>query len=183
VKGVIFNLLEELVTAEFGEDVWDDLLDDAGLEGAYTSLGSYPDSDVEALLAAAGQRLSMTRGDVLRWFGRKAIAPLARSYPGFFEPHHGARPFILGVNDIIHAEVRKLYTGADCPHFNFREATDGALVMDYRSKRRMCALAQGFIEGAADHYGEQIDFRHDRCVDHGDPHCSFSIAWRRAEAA
>lgn len=183
MKGVVFNLLEEVVVRDFGEDVWDDLLDAAGMDGAYTSLGSYPDADIEALVAAAGAKLSLSRGEVLRWFGRKAMPSLAKAYPAFFEPHRSARPFILGVNNIIHAEVRKLYTGADCPHFNFRDGPDGALQMDYRSARRMCALAQGFIEGAADYYGEEIDFHHDRCTEHGDPHCSFSIAWRVAKAA
>ena len=43
MKGVVFNLLEQLVARDFGEDTWDALLDASGLEGAYTSLGSYPD--------------------------------------------------------------------------------------------------------------------------------------------
>jgi hypothetical protein len=183
MKGVVFNLLEEVVGREFGEDVWDDLLDAAGVDGAYTSLGSYADSDIEALVAAAGAKLGLSRAEVLRWFGQKAMASLAKLYPAFFEPHTSSRPFVLGVNNIIHAEVRKLYTGADCPHFNFRDADDGSLLMDYRSARRMCALAQGFVEGAAAYYGEAVDFHHDGCVEHGDSHCTFRIAWRPATAA
>ena len=31
MKGVIFNLVEEIVTDEHGADVWDELLDDAGV--------------------------------------------------------------------------------------------------------------------------------------------------------
>ena len=34
MKGVIFNLLEEAVVDQFGDDSWDDLLDAAELEGA-----------------------------------------------------------------------------------------------------------------------------------------------------
>jgi len=177
MKGVVFNLLEEVVRRHHGEDLWDDLLDDAGLDGAYTSLGSYADADIEALVAAAAGKLGLQREDVLRWFGQTAMPVLAELYPAFFEPHSSSRTFVLGVNSIIHAEVRKLYTGAECPHFNFRDDADGALLMDYRSSRRMCALAQGFIEGAASHYGEAVDFRHDSCVDRGDPHCVFHIRW------
>ena len=44
MKGVIFNLLERAVTDEYGADVWDDLIDDAGVGGAYSSLGNYDDA-------------------------------------------------------------------------------------------------------------------------------------------
>ena len=50
MKGIIFNLLEEVVTQEHGEEAWEDLLDRSGVEGAYTSLGSYPDQEFLALL-------------------------------------------------------------------------------------------------------------------------------------
>ena len=176
MKGVVFNLLEDVVTRAYGADVWDDLLDAAQVDGAYTSLGSYPDEDIEGLVAAAGKAVGLPRADVLRWFGRQAMARLTELYPVFFEPHAKARPFILSVNSIIHPEVRKLYAGAGCPHFQFSELGD-ALVMVYRSPRRLCALAEGFVEGASDHYGEKFAFKHQSCVDHGDEHCVFHIRW------
>ena len=182
MKGVVFNLLEETVTRQFGADVWDDLLDAAGLDGAYTSLGSYDDAQMAALVAAACAKLGLDRSSVLRWFGQNAMPVLAEIYPAFFEPHTSSRPFVAGVNTIIHAEVRKLYTGAECPHFHMREAEDGSLMMDYRSSRRMCALAQGFVEGAAAHYGETVEFEHDACVERGDAKCVFKIRWPVAQA-
>jgi predicted hydrocarbon binding protein len=56
----------------------------------------------------------------------------------------------------------------------------GDLVMDYLSSRNMCALAQGFVEGAAAWYGEPVTFEHAACTAHGDPHCTFRIAWPSA---
>ena len=56
MKGVIFNLLERVVTDEFGADTWDDLIDEAGVDGAYSSLGNYADAEVEALLGAAAAK-------------------------------------------------------------------------------------------------------------------------------
>jgi hypothetical protein len=187
MKGVVFNLLEAVVTAEHGAAVWDDLLDAAGVSGAYTSLGNYDDAEIEALAAAAANALSIERNDVLRWFGQKAIPVLAGLYPDFFKPHDSAKPFVRGVNDIIHTEVRKLYVGAACPHFGIREHDDRALSMTYRSARRMCALAQGFIEGAAAYYCEEVELEHLACVDDGDAACEFRIQWPdatdRAKAA
>src|SRR5262249_32320754 len=129
MKGVVFNLLEEVVIRAHGEDTWDALLENAGLEGSYTSLGSYPDDHMMKLVGAAAGALKMNPGEVLRWFGREAMPVLAERYPAFFRGHTSTRPFVLSVNDIIHPEVRKVYPGADVPVFDFRDLDDGALLM------------------------------------------------------
>ena len=175
MKGIVFNLLEQVVVNAHGEAAWDGLLDAAGLDGAYTSLGSYPDAEIEKLVLAGSQALGMTPDAVLTWFGRSAMPLLARHYPAFFTPHRSARDFIVSVNSIIHPEVRKLYAGAGCPHFHFETGADGALLMGYNSSRRLCALAQGFIEGAGDYFGEAISVEHRSCMNHGDAHCLMAI--------
>jgi hypothetical protein len=52
MQGVIFNLAEEVIVASYGEDTWDTLLDKAGLDGSYTSLGNYPNGDLFRLVSA-----------------------------------------------------------------------------------------------------------------------------------
>lgn len=177
MKGVVFNLLEETVVRAFGADTWDALLDRSGASGAYTSLGAYPDSELEALVAAAGAALSLDRDAVLRWFGTQAIPVLAELYPAFFSGAPDARTFVEGVNTIIHTEVRKLYPGAECPHFLIQTEATGDLVMHYLSSRNMCALAQGFVEGAAAWYGEVVEFEHATCTARGDSRCTFRLRW------
>jgi hypothetical protein len=177
MKGVVFNLLEEVVVREYGPDTWDDLLDGSGVAGAYASVGSYPDSEVEALVATAAKALGLDRGQVLRWFGQRAMGVLSERYSAFFAPHQSSRPFVLSVNSIIHPEVRKLYAGAGCPHFHFHEEPGGVVRMTYHSTRRLCRLAQGFVEGAALHYGDTVDFQHVSCLDDGQDACEFRVAW------
>jgi predicted hydrocarbon binding protein len=55
--------------------------------------------------------------------------------------------------------------------------------MGYASARRLCALAEGFVEGAAVHFGEIVTFEHLRCMHKGDPKCLFRIASRDATPA
>ena len=183
MKGIIFNLLEEIVTRNQGEAAWDDLLDKAGLDGAYTSLGSYPDDEFEGLLGAAAGPLGLSPGECLRWFGRSAMPLLAERYPAFFNGHHTTIPFVLSVNTIIHPEVRKIHPGAQCPVFRFEQAADGALRLGYQSQRRFCALAEGFIQGAADHFGETAHVEHLRCAAKGDSECLLSIHVPAPEAS
>jgi len=174
LKGIIFNLLEEVVIRHCDEEMWDQLLDATNLDGAYTSLGSYPDSQLEALVASAGSTLGRSRNECLQWFGRVAMPLLAERCPGFFRDHCTTLPFLISVND-IHPEVRKIHPGALCPVFRFEHAPDGALRLGYESPRQLCALAEGFIEGAADHFGETATIKHLRCTAGGDSECVLNI--------
>jgi hypothetical protein len=171
VKGIIFNLAEEVIVERFGEDTWDQLLDVAGLDGAYTTLGNYPDQELAALVAAGAASLDVPEADVLRLLGEGAFPRLAASYPIFVEPHRETRSFLLTLNDVIHAEVRKLYPDAQVPDFGFDQSAPDVLALTYRSSRRLCALAEGFIAGAATHFGEHVDITQPVCMLTGDDHC------------
>jgi len=178
MKGVVFNLLERLVARDFGEDTWDALLDASGLDGAYTSLGSYPDEDFVRLVHAAADPLAMPADDVVVWLGRNALPVFAEHYPQLFEPHHSTQSFVLTLNDIIHPEVRKLYPGADVPEFDFRLHEQG-LAMGYRSPRKMCSFAEGLLLGAAEHYGERLTIEQPLCMKRGDDRCVLELAFSR----
>lgn len=181
MKGVIFNLAEQVVTDAHGADAWDDILDRAGLGGAYTSLGSYPDADLGKLVAAAAEVLAVGPEVVIRFIGEGAIPLLAQSYPAFFGPHASTRPFLLTLNEIIHPEVRKLYPGADVPEFDFELEADGGLLLTYRSRRHLCALAEGFIVGAARHFGETVVVDQPRCMLTGATACVLRCTFSPAE--
>lgn len=181
MKGIVFNLLAEVVRQEYGEDVWDDLLEAAQLDGAYTSLGTYPDEDLMKLVTVASQALQTPPDAIVRWFGRSALPLLAKSYPEFFEAHKSTRSFLLTLNSVIHPEVRKLYPGADVPVFDYDASTEDDLVIGYVSRRKLCALAEGLIEGAADHYGEGVVVEHLRCVHRGDEKCALKVSFKERE--
>src|SRR6266540_2727411 len=171
MKGIVFNLLQESVSRQSGEETWDSLLDAAGLDGAYTALGTYDDGEALKLVGVASKALDATPDDVLRWFGRSAIPLLANAYPVFFEGHTSTRPFLLTLNEIIHPEVRKLYPGADVPTFDFETSDSDGLTIGYRSARKFCSFAEGLIEGAAEHYGEKVSISQPSCMLRGDDHC------------
>ncbi|ADB53952.1 heme NO-binding domain-containing protein [Conexibacter woesei] len=176
MKGIVFNLLEALVVREHGEDAWDELLDRAGVDGAYTTLGSYPDAELLGLVGAASELLGQPPADLVRWFGRESIPAFADSHASFFDAHDDTRSFLLTLTDMIHPEVRKLYPGADVPDFAYETGSADVLVMLYSSPRRLCALAEGLIEGAAAHFDEAVEIGHPRCMHRGDEHCRLEIA-------
>jgi hypothetical protein len=175
LKGIVFNLLQEAVLQKHGEDVWDDLLEEAQVDGAFTSLGSYPDDTMSRLIAVAAKRLEQPPQELIRWFGETAFPLLAARVPKLMTNYQSVRPFLLSLNDIIHPEVRKIYPGAATPEFDFSESTGDTLMMAYSSQRRLCAFAEGLIRGAANHFEQAIELDHATCLLRGDPRCLFQI--------
>jgi hypothetical protein len=177
MKGIVFNLLEQLVVSEHGDETWEALLDASGLDGVYTSLGSYPDEDLFKVVAAASAALDVTGDEVVRWFGRGAMPLFAARFPHLFCDHDDARSFVLTLNHIIHPEVRKLYPGAIVPEFSFDMSDSRAVGMDYSSPRKLCALAEGLLLGAGDHFGETVTIEQPTCMHRGDPTCHLEITF------
>ena len=185
MKGIIFNLLEEVVTSDVGEDAWDAILESAKAEGAYTSLGNYPDAEFAGLIGALSERTGKDCREMLKWYGHRSMPHLAQHYPEFFSPHSGLRSFLLSLNDVIHAEVRKLYPGADVPIFEFETpagaASHDTLIIHYRSKRRLCQLAEGFIAGAADHFKERVVVTQPSCMLDGATGCQLVCKFEKRD--
>jgi len=176
MKGIIFNLFEEVVTTHIGEKAWDAILDTTGVDGAYTSLGNYPDEEFVKLLGTLSRQSGKSDRESLKWFGQLSMPFLARRYPEFFTAHSGMRSFLLSLNDVIHAEVRKLYPGAEVPMFEFETppgpAAHDTLIIHYRSKRRLCQLAEGFIAGASGQFKEQVAVTQPSCMLDGADICT-----------
>jgi len=176
--GIIFNVFEQIVTLDRGEVAWDRLLEDAGLEGAYTSLGGYPDDDLSKLVEAASASWELPADELVRRLGREALPLFAERYPQFFEPHETTLEFLLTLNEIIHPEVRKLYPSAEVPAFDC-SVSDHRLTMRYRSPRKLCLFGEGLIEGAAAHYEETVTIEQPSCMNRGDDGCVLEISFNR----
>lgn len=175
MKGIIFNLAQDAIVRHHGEDAWDDLVDAAEVEGAYTALGNYPDEDLTKLVGAGAAALETSPQDLTRGLGRDALLGLAERYPHFFTPHQDVRSFLLTLNDVIHVEVRKLHPGANPPEFWFGDPEAESLRIHYRSGRQLCALAEGMLAGAGEYYGQQVSVGHDGCMLDGRDHCTFVV--------
>jgi predicted hydrocarbon binding protein len=176
VKGIIFNLLEQVVTTELGEQAWDAMLDDAGVDGAYTAVGSYPHEELIALVGAASKATGRDADELVRWFGRSALPLLYQRYPQFFDLHEDTRSFLLTLNDVIHPEVRKLFPGAYAPSFDV-EVSDDGVRLAYESHRGLCSFAEGLLEGAAAHYGETATIEQPSCAKRGDAQCVLAASF------
>ena len=175
MMGVVFQLLETCVVATYGGATWQRALQAVGSEGAYATHQRYDDEQFDALVAVIASDLGISGQAAHRWFGEAAIPHFYSMAPQFFDGHRDSWSFLLTLNDIIHPQVRSLYPGAHAPDFDFSSDDDGALVIGYRSPRRMCAFAEGLIMASMRHYGELPALTHRLCMHHGASLCEFVL--------
>jgi hypothetical protein len=175
MKGVVFNLLEEMVEQEFGMAVWDALLEETGQDGIYVSTESYPDEMLVALVVAAHEKSGIPVNDLVRAFGEFMFPRFYAQNQKFFQPGMTLKEFLLLVDRVIHVEVRKLHPDAGLPQFDYIDEQDNELTMIYSSPRKMCMLAEGLITGAAKHFDTEYTLSHDQCMHDGADTCKLHL--------
>jgi len=175
MKGVVFDILRDMVEEKFGLEGWNILLEKAGLDGLFLSSESYPDKDMVALVTAAMDYTGKSQEELLREFGIYMVGEFYQRFPSFFENCTTLFEFLLSVDQIVHGEVLKLYPDANLPSFTYRNDVPDKLTMVYRSSRKFCYLAEGLIQGSANHYGTGISITHDVCMHTGADACEIMI--------
>lgn len=158
MKGVVFTEFLEMVEDRFSADMADSIIDDARLPhgGAYTSVGTYPHGEMVAMVVALSQRSGIPVPDLIRVFGQHMFGRFVQAYPAFFVGVQDAFEFLAGIEDIIHAEVLKLYPDAELPRFIVEHHDAQKLVLLYQSPRHFEDLAEGMMHGCLAHFGEPI---------------------------
>lgn len=156
MKGVIFNSVAEAVIEFGGEQLWDDLLEKAGLTGVYTSLGSYDDAELLTLVKVAADALGKTIEETTEFVGELVFPHLSGRHRNLIANHTSTVSLLCELNDVIHPEVLKLYPDAAVPDFQTLLVDGNHLQLLYRSDRQLPALAAGLIRGAANLYQEDV---------------------------
>ncbi len=153
MKGLVFTEFLEMVESAWSLDMVDTLIERAGVSGAYTAVGTYPHAELLALVGALAAETGTPGADLVRAFGMHLFGRFTQAYPRFFQGHTDSLDFLAGIEEVIHAEVRKLYPDAELPSFEV-ERDRNSLVLTYYSSHPFADLAWGLIEGCLRHFGD-----------------------------
>ena len=175
MKGVVFNILEDMVTAKGGLALWQNVLDKAGLEGGYTAVATYDDQELFNLVGVIVEALDTPAEEVIGAFGVYMFGQLARRYPVFIDSVDDLFSFLETIGSVIHIEVRKLMTETLLPTISCERIGENELRMKYSSPRKLCILAEGLVYGAAERYGRTIKIEHPVCMHTGSEHCELRV--------
>jgi hypothetical protein len=178
MKGLVFTMLSEMVETKFGYRVWDAAIlnTDPQSNGVYVSTGTYADTELLGYVADLSKQTNIPASELVFSFGEYMLGKFKDIHPSFFEGHT-ARSFLKSVDSVIHVEVAKLHPDAVLPRFTYRDGEDGRLIMNYRSPRNLCALAEGLIAGTADIFDTAIDVAHPHCMLEGAETCVLELTF------
>ena len=65
------------------------------------------------------------------------------------------------------------------PEFTNDTSSSEVLLMHYKSPRKLCALAEGFIEATAAHYAEELSLDQPECMKRGDHRSVLRVAVKK----
>ena len=162
MKGMVFTEFMDMVGDSWSLDMVDTIISKSNVAsgGAYTAVGNYPHEEIIALVVTLSGETGIPVPDLVHAFGKHMFGRFAALFPRFFTGINGSFQFLSGIENVIHAEVRKLYPDAELPSFDV-EASPGKLVMTYISTHPFADLAHGLIEGCVAHFGENITITRD----------------------
>lgn len=177
MKGIVFNLFNQMVEREFGLAVWEQLISQTEPEsrGIYTTGSNYADRELLAFLAALSGSTGISTSALLKNFGAFMLGQFTTLYPVFFLQNSNAFEFVKSMESIVHVEIQKLYPDAYVPILMFTENAPNQLIMTYQSKRQLCALVEGLISGTGKYFKTKITYIQTECLRKGDSHCRFEL--------
>ena len=155
MKGIVFTEFLEMVEAEFGMDIVDDVLMNSELKsgGVYTAVGTYDHHEILELVAQLSQRVKTPVPDLVKAFGSYLFKRFVEIYPGILNRMTNSVELFSNVEGYIHVEVKKLYPDAELPTLEFREKGEKTWELVYKSARPFADLAHGLVEACVAHYG------------------------------
>jgi len=158
MKGIVFTEFIEMVEQKFSRETADRMLDECQLAsgGAYTAVGTYDHGEMATMVLKLSELSGLPASVLIKAFGYHLFERFVLLYPGFFLGITSAMDFLARIEDIIHAEVRKLYPDAELPRFDVARAEGGALMLTYHSERHLGDLAEGLIESCIHYFGTPL---------------------------
>ena len=150
-------------------------------EPRYLLSEAYPDERFGRLVDRACKASGLSVDELLEDFGVfTAEQTFASLYPALFALSGSTRAFLLTVERPIHELVRTVMREASPPKLSVSESGDNGVSIVYTSRRRLCSLLRGLVQGTARHYGETVHIDEPTCMHRGDEACTFELRFERA---
>jgi hypothetical protein len=176
MHGLILTELKRFADERLGQAAWQGLMAEAGLEKRlYVASGKYPDAEVAALVNAVCRQTGLEAQDLLLQFGRFIAPTLMTEYKPFIKPEWRTLEMIEHTEEHIHRAVRLHDPSSAPPRLKVRRVNPVQVVILYDSKRKLCSVAKGIVQGVAEHYGDKVEITDLTCMLKGKPNCTIAV--------
>jgi predicted hydrocarbon binding protein len=177
MKGIVFVKLNEFIEELWGDEFWDELLEEAELPsgGVYTTVGTYDDQEFFTLIGLVEKKQNISAKDAQFAFGKWVFKDFYNLAPASAHDLKDVFEFLHVVQDFIHIEVKKLKPDALLPKFEFLSETPKQLTFHYHSPRKLCFFCEGIVHGLAQHTGQDVKVSQSECEHEGDQRCVIEV--------
>lgn len=175
MKGIILNILSEMVINQQSMEEWNSILTESGRDGIYTSYSLYDDDEVFDLITYIARRRNISVEAFIFEFGRYMFPAFYTRYPELVNQFHDFLDLLESIDSVVHVEVNKMHPGAMTPVFEHKRLSAYQIELKYHSKRKLCRLALGLLDGAAEHFNQAYHLAHSPCLLEEGEYCGFLI--------
>lgn len=181
MQGSIFTAFSDMIIEKMGMEQWNDLLDKTSppSQGIYTNGEQYDDSELINMVVALSEKTGIAPEKLIEAFGQYLFEILYNNSPVDVSKIDNLRDFLLAIENVIHAEVKRVSPKADLPTFEYEDGPNNELIMYYSSKRKLCHACIGLIYGAAKQFDEVIEIHHPLCMHDGENCCKLIVSFIR----
>ena len=176
--GLINTAIESMVTTQFGEPTWKEILAAAGQPDAnFVSMDVYEDKVTYNLVGAAAKVLDMEASNLLEAFGEYWMQFTAQEGYGELLDFSGSTfEQFMGNLDNMHTRVAVIFPSLDPPSFDRVKKDDNSYELHYHTQRGgLSPMVIGMIKGLADRFGIGVSIEQVADKANGDDHDVFRI--------
>jgi len=178
--GIVNKAIEELVTANFGEDKWEAVKLRSGIDVDYfISTEPYDDDLTFQLAQAVSDEMGMTLSAVLIAFGEWWVVKTTKDkYAGLMEAGgDNLKEFLINL-PLFHNRVMLIYPKLTPPEFKVSDISDNSINLHYFSKRAgLQDFVRGLIQGLGLMYNTPVKITLLQTRDEGSSHEIFNVNW------
>jgi Haem-NO-binding len=182
--GLVNKALQNLVCSRFGEDTWETIKRDAGVDiDAFVSMEAYPDDITDNLVRAASEVVGLSAEDVLKAFGEYWVLYTAKEgYGEILKLAGDTLPAFLQNLDNLHTRVGLMFPRLKPPSFWCTDIREDSLRLHYRpgldSRTGLGPFVVGALKGLAIRFKTEIEINQTAHRCQGADHDEFSITFK-----
>lgn len=155
MKGTVVGTWVKTLKSLYPENVYDNMKR-AGLnpESAISPFDNIDDDKVIKFIELVAADLNMSTSELWRVIGKDNVRAFYDSYALFFNKSN-LYHFLDSMNE-VHKIVRKKIAGSNPPILDVEVISNNSIYFTYSSKRNMYDYLLGLVEGAKEHFNEDI---------------------------
>jgi Heme NO binding. len=157
--GLVNKAIEDLICKEFGEDKWDEIVEDSdiGVDG-FISMDNYDDDITYSLVASISKILGLSPEQVLQTFGKFWTTYTAsKGYESILlMTGDNIEEFLFNIDE-LHSRITVTYPEMTPPKFTTHKITDNHFELEYRSDRSgLAPMVIGLLEGIGERFNKEV---------------------------